>query len=113
MPEMALLNISIMARVSNLIGESIKDRLKEVTSKPKRRIITRELIASSDDTIETKCREIRWQDHQDRMTQKCVYVLFLCGQPVRRLTKDQAREYQEIGARVEKLTLNEIKKYNL
>lgn len=110
---MALLNISIMARMSNLIGESIKDRLKEVTSKPKRRMITRELVASSDDTTETKCREVRWQDHQDRITQKCVYVLFICGQPVRRLTKDQAREYQEIGARVEKLTLNEIKKYNL
>ena len=102
-----------MVKIENLIQEPIKDRLKEVTSKPKRRMITRELVASSDDTIETKCREVRWQEHQDRMPQKCVYVLFICGQPVRRLTKDQAREYQEIGARVEKLTLNEIKKYNL
>lgn len=102
-----------MTKLSNLIGESIKDRLKEVTSKPKRRMITRELVASSDNTTETKCREVRWQEHQDRMAQRCVYVLFICGQPVRRLTKDQAREYQEIGARVEKLTLNEIKKYNL
>lgn len=102
-----------MAKLENLIQEPIKDRLKEVTSKPKRRMITRELIASSDDTIETKCREIRWQEHQERMTQKCVYVLFLCGQPVRRLTKDQACEYQEIGARVEKFTPNEAKKYNL
>lgn len=102
-----------MARMSNLIGKSIKDRLKEVTSKPKRRMITRELIASSDGTIEAKCREIRWQEHQERMTQKCVYVLFLCGQPVRRLTKDQALEYKAIGARVEEITPNEAKKYNL
>lgn len=102
-----------MAKLENLIQEPLKERLKEVTSKPKRRMITRELIASSEDTIETKCREIRWQEHQDRMTQKCVYVLFLCGQPVRRLTKDQAREYQEIGARVEEITPNEAKKYNL
>lgn len=102
-----------MTKLSNLIGESIKDRLKEVMSKPKRRMITRELIASSDDTIETKCREVRWQEHQDRMTQKCVYVLFICGQPVRRLTKDQALEYQSIGARVEKITPNDAKKYNL
>lgn len=102
-----------MVKVEDLIQESIKDRLKEVTSKPKRRMITRELIASSDDSLESKCREIRWQEHQERMTQKCVYVLFLCGQPVRRLTRDQAREYQEIGARVEKFTPNEAKKYNL
>lgn len=102
-----------MAKMSNLIGESIKDRLKEVTSKPKRRMITRELIASSDNSIEAKCREIRWQEHQERMTQKCVYVLFICGQPVRRLTKDQALEYKAIGARVEEITPNEAKKYNL
>jgi hypothetical protein len=102
-----------MTKLSNLIGESIKDRLKKVTSKPKRRMITRELIASSDDTIEAKCREIRWQEHQDRMTQKCVYVLFICGQPVRRLTKDQALDYKAIGARVEEVTPNEAKKYNL
>lgn len=102
-----------MAKIENLIQEPFKERLKEVTSKPKRRMITRELIASSDDTIETKCREVRWQEHQDRMTQKCVYVLFICGQPVRRLTQDQALEYESIGARVEKITPNEAKKYNL
>lgn len=102
-----------MVKIENLIQEPIKDRLKEVTSKPKRRMITRELIASSDDSIEAKCREIRWQEHQERMTQKCVYVLFLCGQPVRRLTKDQALEYKAIGARVEEITPNEAKKYNL
>ena len=102
-----------MTKLSNLIGEPIKDRLKEVTSKPKRRMITRELVASSDDTIETKCREVRWQEHQDRMTQKCFYVLFICGQPVRRLNKVQAFEYQNLGARVEQLTPNDIKKYNL
>lgn len=102
-----------MVKIENLIQEPLKERLKEVTSKPKRRMITRELIASSDDSIEAKCREIRWQEHQERMTQKCVYVLFICGQPVRRLTKDQAREYKAIGARVEEITPNEAKRYNL
>lgn len=102
-----------MAKIENLIQEPLKERLKEVTSKPKRRMITRELIASSDGTIEAKCREIRWQEHQDRMTQRCVYVLFICGQPVRRLTKDQALEYKAIGARVEEVTPNEAKRYNL
>lgn len=102
-----------MTKIENLIDNSIKDRLVEVTSKPKRRMVTRELIASSDDSIEAKCREVRRQEHQERMTQQCVYVLFICGQPVRRLTKDQAREYQEIGARVEAVTPNEAKKYNL
>lgn len=103
-----------MVKVKDLIQEPLKERLEEVTSKPKRRrMITRELVASSDDTIETKCREVRWQEHQDRMTQRCVYVLFICGQPVRRLTKDQALEYEAIGARVEKITPNEAKKYNL
>lgn len=102
-----------MVKVKDLIQEPLKERLKEVTSKPKRRMITRELIASSDDSIEAKCREIRWQEHQERMTQKCVYVLFICGQPVRRLTKDQALEYKAIGARVEEITPNEAKEYNL
>ena len=102
-----------MTKIENLIDNSIKDRLVEVTSKPKRRMVTRELIASSDDSIEAKCREVRWQEHQERMTQQCVYVLFICGQPVRRLTKDQALEYQSIGARVEKITPNDAKKYNL
>ena len=102
-----------MTKIENLIDNSIKDRLVEVTSKPKRRMLTRELVASSDDSIEAKCREVRWQDHQDRMTQKCVYVLFICGQPVRRLNKEQAFEYQNLGARVEQLTPNDIKKYNL
>lgn len=108
-----MLNRHTMSKIKDLINDSIKDRLVEVTSKPKRRMITRELIASSDDTIETKCREVRWQEHQDRMTQRCVYVLFICGQPVRKLTKDQALEYESIGARVEKVTPNEAKKYNL
>lgn len=102
-----------MVKVKDLIQEPLKERLKEVTSKPKRRMITRELIASSDDSIEAKCREIRRQEHQERMTQKCVYVLFICGQPVRRLTKDQALEYKAIGARVEEITPNEAKEYNL
>lgn len=102
-----------MVKIENLIQEPIKDRLKEVTSKPKRRMITRELVASSNESIETKCCEIRWQEHQDRMTQKCVYILFICGQPVKRLTKAQALEYKAIGARVEAVTPNEAKKYNL
>lgn len=97
-----------MTKLSNLIGESIKDRLKEVTSKPKRRMITRELVASSDDIIEAKCREIRWQEHQERQTQ-LVPVLMLFGKPRKILTANEVDDYKSNGCRIDYYPRNEVK----
>lgn len=97
-----------MTRMLNLIRESIKDRLKEVTSKPKRRMITSEIIASSDEYREAMCKELRWLEQQERQAQ-LVPVLMLFGQPRKVLTKAEAEDYESIGCRIEYYIESEIK----
>lgn len=97
-----------MARMSNLIGESIKDRLKEVMSKPKRRMITSEIIASSDDYREAMCKELRWLEQQERQTQ-LVPVLMLFGEPRRVLDKDEAADYAALGGKIVYYPRHEVK----
>lgn len=92
----------------NMISDSLKERVGEVTSKPKRRKITSEIIASSDEHRESLCRHIRWSEHQDRQTQ-LVPVLMLFGQPRRVLTKAEAEDYKSHGCRIDYYPRNEVK----
>lgn len=97
-----------MTKLLNLIGESIKDRLKEVTSKPKRRMITSEIVASSDEHRETMCKELRRAEHQERQTQ-LVPVLMLFGKPRKILTANEVDDYKSHGCRIDYYPRNEVK----
>lgn len=97
-----------MTKLLNLIGESIKDRLKEVTSKPKRRKITSEIVASSDEHREAMCKELRWAEHQERQTQ-LVPVLMLFGKPRKILAANEVEDYKSNGCRIDYYPRNEVK----
>lgn len=92
----------------NMISDSLKERVGEVTSKPKRRKITSEIIASSDEHRESLCKHIRWSEHQDRQSQ-LVPVLMLFGRPRKVLTKAEAKDYESLGCRIEYYVESEIK----
>lgn len=90
-----------MQKIENLINESIKDRLVEVTSKPKRqKIRVCRIVASTDSEIEAKCKQLRHFEYEERRNKKTIPVLFMCGIP-KRITKSQADWYMAQGMRVE------------
>ena len=98
-----------MAKLENLIQESLKEKLKEVTSKPKRRRMKASIIASTEDHRMEVCKELRYYENKEKQDTKCIPVLFMFGQPQRRLSKDEATEYINLGAKVEYMTPQEAK----
>lgn len=105
-----------MAKLENLINESIKDRLVEVTSKPKRRRVKPQIVASTEDHRRQALGEIKALDKADKErnhVETLIPVLFLWGMPQKRLTTDEARTYKNMGSRVEYLSETEVKSLNL
>jgi hypothetical protein len=106
-----------MAKIGNLINESIKDRLVEVTSKPKRRRMRPQIVASTEEHRNNLLREIRAMDKRSQergeLPEPLVAVLFMWGKPQKRLSKTQVSVYKEMGARIEYLSETEVKSLNL
>lgn len=106
-----------MTKMENLINESIKDRLIEVTSKPKRRRLRPQIVASTEEHRNSLLREIRTLDKRakDRgeLPEPLVAVLFLWGKPQKRLTKTEAHTYKSMGSRVEYLKESELNTLNI
>lgn len=106
-----------MTKLENLIQEPLKERLKEVTSKPKRRRLRPQIAASTDTHRNSLLREIRAMDRraQERgeLPEPLVAVLFMWGKPQKRLSKTQVLMYKEFGARIEYLKETEVKSLNL
>ena len=105
-----------MNKMENLINESIKDRLIEVTSKPKRRRVKPQIVASTEDHRRQILGEIRALDQADKernYVETLIPVLFLWGMPQKRLTKTEAHTYKNMGSRVEYLSEIEVKSLNL
>lgn len=96
-----------MAKIENLIRESLKERLQEVTSKPKRRRLGKQIIASSNKELEVKCRQLRSFEYKE-MQEKSVPVLFMFGQPYQILTKEEAKKYRTLGMRIENMKYREV-----
>lgn len=99
-----------MAKIENLIQESLKERLQEVASKPKRRRLGKQIIASSNEELESKCKQLRRFEYKEMQEKPCIPVLFLFGQARKVLKQTEVATYTAIGARVEKLTLEEVKR---
>mgnify|MGYP007022375533 CR=1 FL=1 len=97
-----------MTKMENLINESIKDRLVEVTSKPKRRRLKGGIIASTEEHRSNICKEIRFYEHQEQQ-ERLVPVLFMWGKPHEILTKSKAEEYTALGMRIEYMKHKEAK----
>lgn len=105
-----------MTKMENLINESIKDRLVEVTSKPKRRRMKPQIVASTEDHRRQILGEIKALDKADRERnniEKYIPVLFLWGKPQKRLTKTEAHIYKNMGSRVEYLKESELNTLNI
>lgn len=90
-----------MQKIENLIQEPLKEKLKEVMSKPKRqKIRVCRIVASTDPKVEAKCKQLRQFEYEERRSKKTIPVLFMCGIP-KRITKSQADWYMAQGMRVE------------
>ena len=97
-----------MTKMENLINESIKDRLVEVTSKPKRRRLKGGIIASTDEHRSKTCKEIRFYEHQEQQ-ERLVPVLFMWGAPHKILNSAEEHEYKALGMRIEYMKQKEAK----
>lgn len=105
-----------MTKMENLINESIKDRLVEVTSKPKRRRMRPQIVASTEEHRRQILGEIKALDKADKErnhVETLIPVLFLWGMPQKRLTKTEAHTYKNMGSRVEYLSETEVKSLNI
>jgi hypothetical protein len=106
-----------MAKIENLIQESLKERLEEVTSKPKRRRIEAKLVASTEDRKQKVLGEIKALDkraiERGEMKEPLVPVLFLWQIPQKRLTKEEASWYEERGGKVKYLPIQEVKNLHI
>lgn len=105
-----------MAKIENLIQEPLKERLKEVTSKPKRRRMRPQIVASTEDHRRQALGEIKALDKADKERNHIeilIPVLFLWGMPQKRLTTDEAHTYKSMGSRVEYLKESELNTLNI
>lgn len=105
-----------MTKMENLINESIKDRLIEVTSKPKRRRIRPQIVASTEEhrmSVLGKIKELDKAERERNNIEKYIPVLFLWGKPQKRLTKTEARTYKSMGSRVEYFKESELNTLNI
>jgi hypothetical protein len=107
---------NIMTKIENLINKSIKDRLIGVTSKPKRRRIRPQIVASTEEHRRQVLGETKALDKVDKERnniEKYIPVLFLWGMPQKRLTKTEAHAYKNMGSRVEYFSETEVKSLNI
>lgn len=105
-----------MQKIENLIQEPLKERLKEVTSKPKRRRVKPQIVASTEDHRRQILGEIKALDKADKErdhVETLIPVLFLWGMPQKRLTKTEAHAYKNMGSRVKYLSETEVKSLNI
>lgn len=105
-----------MVKIENLINESIKDRLVEVTSKPERRVrkpIKGQMVASTDDHRRKVLGEIRALDQRaierGEMQEKLVPVLFLWGEPRKILHSNEVQSWENLGIKITYLKESEVK----
>lgn len=103
-----------MNKICNLIDDSIKDRLVEVTSKPKRRRMKATLINSTEEHRSAVCKELQYLTHKQNENKKIIPVLFLWGKPSRRLRgKDEIHTYESMGCNIQYLSETEVKSLKL
>ena len=105
-----------MTKMENLINESIKDRLVEVTSKPKRRRMKPQIVASTEDHRRQILGEIKALDKADKErnhVETLIPVLFLWGMPQKRLTKTEVYAYKSMGSRIEYMKESELNTLNI
>lgn len=106
-----------MAKLENLIRESLKERLEEVTSKPKRRRMKDQIVSSTVETKGQMLREIRSLDLKAKergdLPQPLVPVLFMWQTPQKRLRGEEVPIYRKMGAKIQMLKESECKALNL
>jgi hypothetical protein len=106
-----------MQKTEKPTQEPLQERLKEVTSKPKRRRMKDQIVSSTVETKGQMLREIRSLDLKAKergdLPQPLVPVLFMWQTPQKRLSKEQASMYKKLGASVKYLSETEVKSLNI
>lgn len=103
-------------KLEQLIPSSIKDTMMGVTSKPKRRRMKPQIVASTEEHRRQILGEIKALDKDDKErnhVETLIPVLFLWGMPQKRLTKTEAHTYKNMGSRVEYLKESELNTLNI
>lgn len=105
-----------MAKLEDLISNSLKERVEEAVAEPKKpkrpRIHQCRWIASSTPEIEKKCKKVRYHEYEEKKDLKTIPVLFICGER-KRLSEAEAQWYQSMGAEINYLSETEVKSLKL
>lgn len=97
-----------MAKLMQMISDSLKERVEKVVSKPKRRRMKGGIIASTDEHRSKICKEIRHYEYKEQQ-EHLVPVLFMWGKPHKILNSLEEHEYKALGMRVEMMKRSEAK----
>lgn len=103
-------------KLEQLIPSSIKDAMMKVTSKPKRRRMKSQIVASTEDHRRQILGEIKALDKTDKErnhVETLIPVLFLWGVPQKRLNKTEAQTYKSMGSRIEYIKESELNTLNI
>jgi hypothetical protein len=103
-------------KLEQLIPSGIKDAMMEVTSKPKRRRMKPQIVASTEDHRRQILGEIKSLDKTDKErnhVETLIPVLFLWGMPQKRLNKTEAQTYKSMGSRIEYIKESELNTLNI
>lgn len=102
-----------MAKLEDLIQQPLKEKLEKVTSKPKRRRVKPQIVASTDDHRRKVLGEIRALDQRaierGEMQEKLVPVLFLWGEPRKILHSNEVQSWENLGMKITYLKESEVK----
>ena len=97
-----------MAKLMQMISDSLKERVEKVVSKPKRRRMKGGIIASTEEHRAQLCKELRYYEHQEQQ-EHLVPVLFMWGIPHKILNSAEEHEYKALGMRIEYMKHKEAK----
>lgn len=97
-----------MAKLMQMISDSLKERVEKVVSKPKRRRMKGGIIASTDEHRAKICKELRHYEYKEQQEQ-LVPVLFMWGNPQKILNSAEELEYKNLGMRVKYIKQKEAK----
>ena len=97
-----------MAKLMQMISDSLKEKVEKVVSKPKRRRMKGGIIASTEEHRAQLCKELRYYEQKEQQEQ-LVPVLFMWGNPHKILNSAEEHEYKSLGMRIEYMKQKEAK----
>lgn len=102
-----------MAKLMNIISDSLKERVEMVVRRPKRRRMKSQIVASTEDRKRKILGEIKALDkraiERGEMQERLVPVLFLWGEPRKILHSNEVQSWENLGMKITYLKESEVK----